>query len=66
MSIDITILAIMISLILAIIGGGVWIGKITERVGNNRFDIEQQRTDNKEEHKEMNSKLDRILQNGKH
>ena len=72
MGVEVALLSVLIALILAVISLGFWAGKITERVGNNRYDISQQREDskvyqnyNREEHKDMSEKLDLILTNGK-
>ena len=72
MGIEVAMLSVLIALILAIISLGYWAGKMSERVGNNRYDIEQQKVDfktyqnyNRDEHKSILSKLDTIITNGK-
>jgi len=71
MAIDTALLGIMISLIISVVIGSVWVGKLSERVRNNRFDIETHRTEqkeyqteNKEEHQKIIVRLDRIITNG--
>jgi len=71
MTIDTTILALLISLILAVLAGGVWVGRMSEKIRGNRFDIEGNkdkleiyRKENKDEHAAMIVKLDRLITNG--
>ena len=72
MPVDVTVLALLITLVSAIIGIGIWAGKISERVAHNRKDIDENLTDlkvftreNKEEHKDIIKRLDVIRNNQK-
>ena len=71
MTIDIALLALLISLIMAVLAGGVFIGKLTERVRSNRLEIEQNkdeakayRLENREEHKVIVERLDKLILEG--
>lgn len=71
MTLDTTILAVLITLIMAVLAGGVWAGKMSEKIKGNRYDIEDQKEDmksyrleNGEEHKAIILRLDKII-NGK-
>ncbi len=71
MTIDVAVLAVGISLILAVLAGGVFIGRLSEKVRSNRFEIEEQkkvasryREENREEHKTIVARLDRLIMNG--
>jgi len=46
-------LGVLITLVVAVVALGFWAGKITERVGNNRYDIAKGFEGNKEEHREI-------------
>ncbi len=71
MTIDITILAILISLIISILAGGAWLGRMWEKIKSNRRDIDENKDDvktyqreNADQHRVIISRLDRII-NGK-
>ena len=71
MTIDIAVLGLLITLLLAVLAGGFFLGKLTEKVSSNRKEIEDNkaeaiayRKENREEHKAMVVKLDRIIMNG--
>jgi len=71
MTIDLAMLALLISLILAVLAGGVFIGRLSEKVRSNRLEIDANkeeakayRLENREEHKTIAVKLDRIIMNG--
>ena len=71
MAIDTALLGILISLLVSVIIGSVWIGKMSEKVQNNRTDIEAHRieqkeyqSENKEEHKTIIARLDKLISNG--
>ncbi len=71
MTSDFALLGMVITLLLAVIALGFWAGRTTEKIRNNRFDIEEQKEDfktyqnyNREEHKSMIVKLDTIITNG--
>ena len=71
MTIDLALLAIMISLILAVLAGGVFIGRLSEKVKSNRLEIEENKADakaerreNREEHKTIVARLDKLITNG--
>ncbi len=57
MNIDIASLGILITVLLALFGLSAWAGRLSERVGNNRYDIELQR----EDFNKMMDKFDRII-----
>jgi len=71
MGIDTALLGIVISLIVSVVIGSVWVGKMSEKIRNNRTDIEvhkmeqkEYQRENKEEHKVIISRLDTIIMNG--
>ena len=71
MTIDLALLALLISLILAVLAGGVFIGRLSEKVRSNRLEIEEEKADNRaerkenrEEHKAIVSRLDKLIMNG--
>ena len=47
MTIDLALLALLISLILAVLTGGVFIGRLSEKVRSNRLEIEENKVDAK-------------------
>ena len=60
MDMNIAQLAILITLLVSVVGIAGWAGKLSERVGNNRYDIEEikksaleARKENRAEHLEM-------------
>ena len=74
MDIDTTVLAILIVVLLSILSGGVWLGRMSEKVRNNRHDLEEEkemrreeaqtfRQDNRQEHKDMMVRIDKALSN---
>jgi|TARA_Y100000034_G_scaffold9913_1_gene10490 hypothetical protein len=60
MSLDTTILALLVSLVVSVLGGGVWLGRLWEKAGNNAKDIQQNRHDNAREHRSICDRLDSI------
>ena len=71
MTIDMAVLSVLITLMLAVLAGGFFLGKLTERVHSNRLEIEDNKEDarayreeNREEHKAIVVKLDKIIVNG--
>lgn len=71
MTIETGILGVLISLILAVLAGGIWLGRLAERVRNNKDDIldskqivKEFQVENKKEHRDMITRLDKILRNG--
>lgn len=71
MVIEPTIIALFVPLIVALVAGGIWVGKISERVGNNRYDItglgnsfREYQKSNQAEHMTIIARLDKILTNG--
>ncbi len=57
MAIDVALLGGFITLLLAVLAGGFYLGRLSEKVRNNRFDIEdakerekEYRKENREEH----------------
>ena len=72
MTIDTAVLGVLVSLIFSVLGGGYFLGRLTERVKSNRMEIEENKKDaaeykkeNKEAHADRNRKLDKLLLNGK-
>jgi len=71
MTIDVALLGVLISLIFAVLIGGVFIGRLSEKVASNRREIGQQqknidayREENREEHKGIVARLDKLIMNG--
>ena len=75
MNIDIALLGVLISLILAVLVSGVFIGRLSEKVRGNRIDINENkdeakdeanvyRKENREEHKAIADRLDKLIMNG--
>ena len=71
MTIDLALLSVLITLILAVLAGGFFLGKLTERVRSNRLEIEQNkdeakayRLENREEHKVIVERLDKLILEG--
>ncbi len=71
MTIDLALLALLISLILAVLTGGVFIGRLSEKVRSNRLEIEgnkadakAERKENREEHRTIVARLDKLIMNG--
>ena len=71
MTIDMALLSVLITLILAVLAGGYFLGKLTERVHSNRLEIDENkreaiayRKENREEHAVIVSRLDRLISNG--
>ena len=71
MTIDVALLGVMISLIMAVLAGGYFMGKLTERVRSNRLEIEENkreaiayRKENREEHALIVARLDKLITNG--
>ena len=71
MTIDLALLALLISLILAVLTGGVFIGRLSEKVRSNRLKIEgnkadakAERKENREEHRTIVARLDKLIMNG--
>ena len=71
MTIEVAMVALLVSLIMSVLGGGVWLGKLSEKVRHNRYNIEDQksnmetyRKENREEHQAIISRLDTIITNG--
>ena len=71
MTIDLALLSVLITLILAVLAGGFFLGKLTERVRSNRLEIEENKKDaidyrkeNREEHKVIVERLDKLILEG--
>ena len=71
MTIDLALLSVLITLIMAVLVGGFFMGKLTERVRSNRLEIEQNkdeakayRLENREEHKVIVERLDKLILEG--
>ena len=71
MTIDMALLSVVITLIMAVLAGGYFLGKLTERVHSNRLEIGDNkkelvayRKENREEHAVIVARLDRLITNG--
>lgn len=67
MGIEVAVLSVMIALILAVISLGYWAGKLTERVGNNRYDIEEHKKESAQariENREDHLQIIKLIKNG--
>jgi len=71
MQVDVAMVAILVTVFLAIIAVAFGYGVLTQKVKSNRIDInnvheefQTYRKENKQEHHEINSKLDTIIRNG--
>ena len=71
MTIDVALLGILITLIMAVLAGGFYMGRLTEKVRSNRLEIEENkkeaiayRKENREEHEKIVQRLDRVISNG--
>ena len=71
MTIDLALLSVGISLIMAMLAGGVVIGRALEKIKSNRLEIEENKKDaidyrkeNREEHKVIVERLDKLILEG--
>jgi len=72
MQIDTAIVGVMVTVLLALLGFASWVGALHQKVTSNRdyiSNIDKQlnafQADNKADHIAIDSKLDKIIQNGK-
>ena len=72
MTIDMALVVLLISLILSVLAGGVFIGRLSEKVKHNRADINYHQEEvkealkeNEEEHRAIINKLDAALLRGR-
>ena len=71
MTIDMALLSVLVTLILAVLAGGYFLGKLTERVKGTRIDIDENkreaiayRKENREEHAVIVARLDKLIMDG--
>lgn len=72
MVIDTALVAVLITIILALLSFSAWVGGLHQKVRSNRYDIEyitkefkSYQIDNKADHSAIVAKLDKIITNGK-